>query len=321
MAGRGAGVAAGRLDVGYARYGSRIPNSPATEQTLFDGIDITLPGIATLAPSAPASLHAELVAGLAKVDARTAEAQKLFDPAKPELTAPPLREALRTLDALIATVERSTLDSTQKFDVLHELRIKRVQANNALVLALGVTLEPMVKPLHQAYAVPLTTSDESIYANVSIANNGPDTLKIVRLNPEGDAEPAVSVKGQSLPPSGSLFAESTARYLKPPSPTRPYFSRPDIEQPYYTIADPALRNAPETPAPLVSSAIVDDQGVQIELRAVASRCAECHARKHSRPARPPGQGPPGDSAACGDRASGVHQVGAVEWRRAVYFEG
>ena len=184
------------------------------------------------------------------------------------LTAPPLREALRALDALIATVERSALDSTQKFDVLHELRIKRVQANNALILALGVTLEPMVKPLHKAYTVPLTTSDESIYANVSIANNGPDTLKIVRLNPEDDAEPAVSMKGQALPPSGSLFAESTERYAKPRSPTRPYFSRPDIEQPYYTIADPALRNAPETPAPLVSSAIVDDQGVQIELRAV-----------------------------------------------------
>jgi hypothetical protein len=93
-------------------------------------------------------------------------------------------------------------------------------------------------------------------------------LKIVRVNPEGDAEPAVAVKGQALAPSRSLIAESTARYQKPPSPTRPYFSRPDIEQPYYTIADPALRNAPETPAPLVSSAVVDDQGVQVELRAV-----------------------------------------------------
>jgi hypothetical protein len=143
-----------------------------------------------------------------------------------------------------------------------------VQANNALVLALSVTLEPMVKPLHKDYSIPLTTNDQSVYANVRISNNGPDTLKIIRLHPEGDAEPTVVVSGQNLPPSGSIFAESNARYLKPPIPTRPYFSRPSIEQPFYDIANPALRNAPETPMPFVSSAIVDDQGVQIELRAV-----------------------------------------------------
>ena len=131
-ASRGGGPGGGNFDTGYARYGSRIPNSPATEQTLFDGIDITLPGIATLAPSAPG-----LRAALEKIDGQFAEAQRLFDAAKPELTAPPLRMALEALDGVIHELEEERdLPADQKFNVLHELRIKRVQCNNALVLAL-----------------------------------------------------------------------------------------------------------------------------------------------------------------------------------------
>jgi LmbE family N-acetylglucosaminyl deacetylase len=285
----------GQFDVSYHRYGSCVtPNSgcpihrdsamsgssdaspaalqqtePApefegTESGFFEGIDTSLPGIATLAPTAPAKLRAVLQL----IDMKIADAQKQFDPANPASVAEPLRIALQTLNTVIAGTEASTLNPTEKFNLLHELRIKRVQLNNALVLALGVTLDPMVKPLRADYTVPLTTADPSIYANVRVTNGSSEPLKIVRLNPEGDAEPMQAVRGLPLPPGGSVFAESNERYLKPPQPTRPYFSRPDIEQPFYDVADPALRNAPATPPPLVSSATLDDQGVHIELRAV-----------------------------------------------------
>jgi LmbE family N-acetylglucosaminyl deacetylase len=266
--GGGRGGGGGLVDAAYARYGSRVPNSPATENSFFDGIDTSLAGIASLAPSANESQRTVLRSNLAGFDNDIANAQSDFTPDRPEATAHRLHEALVVLDGLIGQVEKFSLPEQQKYDLLHELRIKRVQANNALVLALGVTLEPMARPLHPDYAVPLTTMDKSIAANVRIANGGKEPLKIVRLNPEGDAQPTEPVSGKVLAPSASILAESNVPNRNPQAATRPYFSRPDIEQPFYDISNPALRNAPVTPDPLVSSATLDYQGVQIEVRAV-----------------------------------------------------
>jgi hypothetical protein len=238
---------------------------PISRQSdLFDNIDVSFPAIANLAPAAPKALRAVLLL----IDQKIAEAQKLFDPAHLEATADPLRVALKTLDTVIAGAEKSTLPADQKFNLLHELHIKRVQLNNALVLALGITLEPMTRPTHPDYAVPITTNDRTIYTNVRITNSGSEPLKIISLSAQKDAEASSDMHGKPLLPGGSLFTESNAHYLKPLPATRPYFSRPDSAQPYYNVSDPALRNAPETPAPFVSSATLDDQGVQIEIRAI-----------------------------------------------------
>ena len=59
--------------------------------------------------------------------------------AAPEKTAPLLRDGLKATDALIAKVEASGLTAQEKYDLLHELRVKRVQFNDALVQALGIS--------------------------------------------------------------------------------------------------------------------------------------------------------------------------------------
>ena len=47
----GSGLApAGAFDVSYHRYGSRVKTSGETEKSFFDGVDVSLEGIATLAP-------------------------------------------------------------------------------------------------------------------------------------------------------------------------------------------------------------------------------------------------------------------------------
>jgi hypothetical protein len=45
--------------------------------------------------------------------------------------------------------------------------------------------------------------------------------------------------------------------------TQPYFYRDNIEQAFYELRDPALRNAPATPSPLTAWASVDYQGAEI----------------------------------------------------------
>ena len=276
-ASRGLPGVGGPFDSGYARYGSRIPDSPATEKTLFDGIDISLPGIATLAPSASAGLYAELTASLAKIDTSTAEAQKLFDPAKPELTVPPLRDALRALDSLIASVEKASLDSTEKFDVLHELRIKRVQCNNALVLAHGITLEASLT--EPGVGQPLLTTRTHIAVATKISNSGAEAVDFdavgLETPPDGKRLFHFPYGHAGLPVSpGSSRADKVVGLLNPGFPaTRPYFSRPDIAQPYYDISDPALRNAPATPAPLTALATFDDHGVALQIAATVAYSA------------------------------------------------
>ena len=68
-------------------------------------------------------------------------------------------------------------------------------------------------------------------------------------------------------------------YLGGLSATRPYFSRKQIEQPYYDVAVPALRNAPATPAPIVGHMILDDQGVLLELAAIVPSPTESNPKQ------------------------------------------
>jgi LmbE family N-acetylglucosaminyl deacetylase len=262
------GASAGAFDVGYARYASRIPNSPPTEQSLFDGIDTSLAGIASLAPDA----KPELRAALEKIDQQIAEAQRLFDPAKPELTAPPLRVALGALDDLIRELEDPNVDDfspEESYNLLHELRIKRVQANNALVLALGVSLSAQIDgPDHNAEPaqLPLLKTKVARPVRVTTRNLGKANLGVSTWGMESGLQETIRDEGARLDPGEAPSKRFDALYARNAPGTRPYFSRPNTEQPFYDISDPDLRDAPATPPPLIAFASLHYEDVHVELR-------------------------------------------------------
>ncbi len=248
---------AGDYDVGYTRMGSRLGKAfaagPATESGMFEGVDTSLAGIAALAPDAPASLRAALAA----VDAKIAEAQKLFDPAKPEAVAPALHEALVVLDRLLADTEKSGIAKTGKFNVLHEIRVKRVQLNDALVLAYGIT----VTEIAQGSAYQAGQSKFEVKEEIHQRPTLP--LEALYAGWESDGVPlnlAGSTPKKSPQTSDWHFGALEAR------PTKPYFSRPGMEQPYYNVSNPSLRNAPATPPPFQVTHAFDDHGVRLEVR-------------------------------------------------------
>jgi len=266
----------GRADVSYHRYGSRVldadgkpqPNDgsddPAPEPSFFSGIDTTLPGIATLAPDAPPALGAVLQL----IDMKIAEAQKQFDPSNLAATAEPLRIALQTLDTVISGTESSTLNQAEKANLLHELRIKRVQLNNALVLAHGITLEATLgkqSDSTKAIQTALLATDKFVSVTTKEANSSGDPIGFA-----GGSIVPLSAKFIRLD-EGAVFktgiASLNAEIDKPLAATRPYFSRKDIEQPYYDISDPALRNAPATPPSLVVEEDLVDKSVPLTLMA------------------------------------------------------
>ncbi len=280
---------AGRVDVGYTLYGSRtactvtksgapcldsetwasakppaLPTQPQNpdDEDLFTGIDTSLPSISTLAPAAPPTLRTTLVA----IDARIAEAQHLYNPDHLELTAPPLRDALRTLDTLITETESAKLPPDQKFNLLHELRVKRVQLNDATVLALQLTLTASL-----AQDVPTTAHSVTIQAKLGNAGSQPMAYTGVTYSATGTAHlPQQPASAEPSLSGGASRTESKEIALPPSEPeTKPYFYKKSMEQPFYDVAVPSLRNAPATPAPFVVVAYAGG-GDRLELAAIAA---------------------------------------------------
>ena len=289
QAGRGA---AGRMDVSYHRYGSRL-NQPdgddsGLESGFFDGIDTSLPGMASLAPEVADKFRPRLQ----QIDQQIAAAERVFDAAHIELTAAPLREALRSVDSFIHELENANINdlpAVESFNLLHELRIKRVQLNNALILAHGITVEATL--VDNGVAPGLLTTAQRIDVNASFyTGNEAIDLKNVQLQFLG-----VPTKMRA---AGSSTSSDSAPHFPPhlPArvhgkqalhalvdkelpPTRPYFSRPDIEQPFYDISDPSLRNAPATPAPLTVAVALSDHGVDLNLTAIVAGPSETEPRQ------------------------------------------
>ncbi len=142
---------AGPAQVSYHRYGSRVAVSqPAdTSQTpgFFTGIDTTLPGMAMLAKPATPGVDVSFVrAGLVRIDRFVTHAFLAYTPALPERIAPDLRDAYLATQQLLREVQSGALTPESKADLQHELSIKLVQCNTALVEALGLHIDALVTP-------------------------------------------------------------------------------------------------------------------------------------------------------------------------------
>ena len=133
---------AGQVASAYHRYASSV-EVPEKEKDFFDGIDTSLVGLASLAKGGDAAF---LTAGLRKINAAVEEATARFSGAAPEKCAPALSQGMKETVALISAVEKSALSEESKYDLLHELNIKRAQFNNALAESLGLSIAASVAP-------------------------------------------------------------------------------------------------------------------------------------------------------------------------------
>jgi len=269
--------AAGEFDSAYHRYGSRVQTGNE-EKSFFDGIDTSLAGIAALAPDEKSFLRQDLE----KIDALVEQAVAAYSIKAPQKTAPFLRDGLQATDALIAEVEASGISEQEKYNVLHELRVKRVQFNDALVEALGLSLRAQVTsgtsgggPFARfgdsgdtfVTAIPGQTFDVQVH----VANGSSErvTLKSVALDSPVGAQTqrsdATANTGSALTANAAHDVRFTVKLPEDAEATRPPFARANDEQNYYDIANPAMRNASLALPPLTAWATVDYNGVNIKL--------------------------------------------------------
>ena len=290
--------AAGPAESAYHRFGSRIPAADK-ENSFFDGIDISLQGIADLAENEE---HAFLTQGLSTINGLVENAINNYSVHDPSAIAPTLAKGFKATNDLIDQVNRSSLSVEAKYNVLHELKIKQAQFNDALVLALGlsitanVTHEPPPPPAAKAKGgagndeersaarlmarfrgdqptFQMATPGQQFPVLVHLAGGSPVSLKIdkVSLAMAGTDGSGIQAKGNDagqLDGGGIFNALFEVQIPENAGYTRPYFDRPSLEQPYYDLRAPQYRDMPFAPYPLVAQAVVTYNDVQIQLAEV-----------------------------------------------------
>ncbi|WP_353070846.1 PIG-L family deacetylase [Tunturiibacter gelidiferens] len=269
--------AAGRFDVSYHRYASRVKTGEE-EKGFFDSVDVSLGGMSALAPGESTFLKQDL----GKIDGLVGQAEAVYKIAAPEKTAPFLRDGLKATDELIAKVDASGLTAREKYDLLHELRVKRMQFNDAIVQALGISLRAQVAV--KADSGPFARFGDGADTFVTAVPGQSFAVKMLVVN--GSKVP-VTLKAAGLASSaGATYEDSGAKagegaktivsgvafedlfQVKLPADaavTRPPFTRPGIEQAYYDVSDPAMRNASLALPALTAWVTVDYDGVDVKL--------------------------------------------------------
>ncbi len=270
--------AAGPITSEYHRVAARV-NARDKEESFFDGIDVSLTGIASLAKE---SDHAPfLKESLAAINKNVEDALAQFSATQPDKIAPLLAAGLKETESLISRVRASKLPEDSKYDVLHELRVKQGQFNEALIQALGLSMRATVAPDKEPnplFAMFMGEPDtfrvaipgQSFGVKVRVANQSSTPVHLNRVLLH--AADAQSFTISTAPPHAGEMTNAKAVDVTFPVKvndganfTRPYFSRPNLEQPYYDIKDERYLNQPLAPYPLEAWAEFTYSGVPVRL--------------------------------------------------------
>lgn len=246
----------------YHRFASLV-SVPEKESSFFDGIDISLVGIASLAQGGDSSF---LRADLSQINSLVDKAMSEFSAQHPETIASTLAAGLKQTNELIEKVASSDLTADSKYDVTHELKVKQAQFENAIAESLGIsilaTLAPENEPtgpfarfLRNQPTFQVAIPGEEFWVKIHATNptNVPVELQSAVLESPSEEQwsidPATQMGG-TLKGNQSADLRFTVHAAADASFTRPYFVRPNIEQAYYDIKVPKDLGLPLAPYPL-----------------------------------------------------------------------
>lgn len=284
----------------YHRYGSRVAAADK-ENSFFDGIDVSLTGIATLSQGDTKFLKD----GLGEMARIAGDALKQYSPEKPAAIAPLLAEGLKSTRTLIGQVQASALANPGKSDVLFELGVKEDQFQRALAASLEVSLQttvaeerrapaggrggrgtPRTQPQSSAPPPPpgggrgggptftMAIPGQSFNVEGIIFNENAEALKVDKVEVLASDGKNWNVRGANEKEVHEVAPAKEAQWrflVTVPADaalTRPYFSRPNDEQPYYNISDERYVTQPLPPYPLSVRATLDYNGVPFEVAEV-----------------------------------------------------
>jgi LmbE family N-acetylglucosaminyl deacetylase len=263
----------------YHRYGSRV-EAKEHEQSFYDGIDVSLNGIASLSTGGDSAL---LSGPLKDLSNCVAQAIEQYRPDKPAVIAPPLATGLKLARDLLEKVRASSLSDPGKSDIEFELQKKAEQFEKALTLALGISFQATVVPDKEpggtfaAFASSATftiaTPGQHLTVQTHLLNSGPEILRVRSIMVAPSDGKGWQISGGISAPADLAGQKELKQKFQVAVPedaaaVRPYFQRPDEEQPYYNLTDERFRNLSFAPYPLFASARIEFQDVAWDLRQI-----------------------------------------------------
>jgi len=275
----------------YHLYASRVTGSesgslPSKEDSFFDGIDLSLGGIAGYAPAAEQGKWKD---ALQKVAGLVDQAVASFNATDPSKSAPALAKGLQATRSLRAEVAASRLNADAKYNMDHELGIKETEFNVALGQSLGMAVLASVTspnaaarfgPFGDATSTPTYQTaipGQRVSVNVHVTPQGSQPVEIVAARvvaTDGTDWKLAAAKPLTGQIAGGDAADEVVAGVVPADAavTRPYFSRPSLEQPYYdlkgNLQQPQYLGLPTMPYPLVAQVEYRYGGVTAEVRGV-----------------------------------------------------
>jgi LmbE family N-acetylglucosaminyl deacetylase len=268
---------AGLYNATYHRYGSRIAAADK-ETSFYDGVDISLAGIAALAQGDTASLKQDLE----RISEIADKACDKYRPSNPSQIAPLLADGLKATRVLLEQVRSGNLPEPGKSDVAFELNVKQEQFEKALTLALGLGFDAVVAPDKepdnrfgggQAITFTIAIPGQKFGVQTSLHNEGTQSVAIEEIAisaPDGKAWTIKAEKPLETPLAGGKESKLKFAVAAPDDATltKAYFTRPNQEQPYYNLTDERFRNLSLAPYPLNAVARLSFNGVPFSMRRV-----------------------------------------------------
>ncbi len=264
---------AGVNDVAYHRFGSRV-DVPEKENSIFDGIDISIQGISGLVEGPVPSF---LESGLLKINNLVKKAAAEFSMQKPEGIAPILAGGLQATRALLKEVKESDLSEKSKYNVSFELLAKEGQFNTALQQSLGLSLLAVVTPdqkssrgfsrgLGETFQAAVPNQQFRVSVQLTNQSPSPVLVKNIFLRTAEDKNWNLATEdftSNLLSDNETVNVKFSVTLPANPTFTRPYFSRPGIYQDYYDIEINSFVSLPHRPYPLSAWADLEFQGIPI----------------------------------------------------------
>ena len=256
-----------------------IVQTTRPEQSIFDGIDTTVAGLAKLAGLPDGSIRAEL----AEMDVAAKRALAEYEPLAPARIVPALEEGLRATRAARAAVKASNASAAARADADFLLALKEEDFSETLVRAAEVVVDPLVD---QETVVPGATTGVTVRTFLpqgsavtigGVTVNGPPGWNIVAQSTAG---PGATTSFAEIPAFGRREVPTQAlRYrLSVPNDaplTQPYFLKQprtgDVYQ--WTEGDP--KGLPFAPPLVTASVSLNIGGVDVTVtRPVQYRSAD-----------------------------------------------
>ena len=176
----------GGFTISYQLMDTTIPGEIDKDETsLFDGVDVSLAGVAQYAGANP---PAALTAGLGAVVAQALRARTAFDSGKDAATAEPIEAGLAALRALRAQLSNIGLEDDARYEIDYRLNLKERDFENAVIAAHGLTFEAIADD-------GLVIAGQPVKVSLAAANRGGSDVTVTSVVVDGFAGPASCAPG------------------------------------------------------------------------------------------------------------------------------